>query len=690
MSDPARQDAPRARRVPHLVPSPHGGREDPYYWLRDDDRREPEVLAYLRAENDYFEAGRRPRAALEDALYGEIRARVKEDDASVPVFENGYWYETRYETGREYAQYLRRAPGAAAELLIDANLAAAGHEYYELGNFELSEDNRVLAIAEDTVGRRAYEIRFRDLAGGREYPERLTNAEADLAFADDPTLLLYVAKDPVTLLGKRVMLHRLGTPQSEDRLLYEQSDESLYTSVYRGRSRRLLYIAAHGTLTGEYRYARASDPALDFRLVLAARHGHEYQVEDLDERFIIRSNLDAPDFRICEVSIAEAGDTGAWRDRVPHRPGVFIDDCLVLRTHLAVAERIHGLRRIRLIAWAGGELSVPAEEEASSLWLGDNPEIDSASLRYVYSSLVTPATTYDYELATGAKVLRKREPLAVPYDPGCYRCEFIEIRARDGADIPVSLLYRVDAAGPLPLYQYAYGAYGLSLDPGFSSSRLSLVDRGFLYAIAHVRGGQELGRAWYDGGRLGAKMHSFLDFIDVSRALVAGGRADPAWLFGAGGSAGGLLIAAVANLAGDEYRALVAHVPFVDVVTTMLDESIPLTSNEYDEWGDPREPEDYRTLLSYAPYDNVSAKDYPALLVTTSLHDSQVQYWEPAKWVARLRSLKTDDRPLYLHSNLEAGHGGKSGRFERLREIAEEYAFILAEAGAPPLFGSTP
>lgn len=677
---------PRARRIAHPVVGPQGSREDPYYWLRDDSRSDPRVLEYLRAENAYFTAGKASWASLEDRLFDEIVARIRQDDASVPVFENGYWYYARYETGREYPIYARRRERdqGVEEILLDGNALATGHEYYEIGNYEVSEDNRLLAWAEDCVGRREYVVRMRDLATGEEHEDRLTGVESDLAFADDPRVLLYVAKDPVTLLGNRVMVHTLGTSQSADRLLYEQLDESCYTSVYRSRSRKLLYLVAQGTLTSEYRYARAADPALTLQLLLAREPGHEYHVEDLAGRFLIRSNWQAPDFRLCEAPIEAAADRANWRVLVPQRSGVFLDDFQAFTGHLALSERIGGVRRIRVRDWAGGEERLlPAEEPASSLWLGDNPSQDSRVLRYVYSALTTPATTYDFDLVSGERVLLKREPLAVPYDERDYRTELIWVAARDGARVPVTLMMRRDFVkdGRAALYQYAYGAYGLCLDPGFSSARLSLVDRGVVYATAHVRGGQELGRAWYDGGRLHHKLNSFTDYIDVTRALVAGGYCAADRVFGAGGSAGGLLIGAVANLAGTEYRGLVAHVPFVDVVTTMLDESIPLTTNEYEEWGDPRVAADYDYMLGYSPYDNAGRRAYPAMLVTTGLYDSQVQYWEPAKWVARLRELKLDSQPLFLRVNLEAGHGGKSGRFKRYREVAEEYAFILDLAG---------
>jgi len=680
-------EPPRAPLHPTDVRSPFGVRSDPYYWLRDDARADAGVLAYLAAENAYCDALLGHLRPLRERLYAEMIGRLKQDDATVPARRNGYWYYTRYETGREYPVYARRGPArdGPEQVLVDANREADGREYYEVGNLEVSPDNRILAYAEDTVGRRQYALRFRDLATGRDLADRLENAEPDLAWADDCRTLLYVAKDPETLLGYRVMRHVLGTPAESDALVYEEPDPSFYLGVHRGRSGRFLYIVLQSTVCSEVRYAPAADPALAFTVALPRARDHEYQLDDTGERFVLRSNLDALNFRIVSVPFAAIGDRGAWRDEVPARPDAFVAGFEVFRDYLAVAERSGGLRKLRIRSWDGArELLIDADEPAYTMSLGANEEVETTTLRYVYSSLTTPNTTYDYDMASGERVLLKRDPVLGGFDPARYATEFVFAPARDGARVPVSLLYRRDLArdGSAPLYQYAYGAYGLSQDPAFRSTIFSLVDRGFVFALAHVRGGQELGRAWYDAGRLLNKKNSFTDFIDVTRFLVRERYADGARVCAMGGSAGGLLIGAIANLAPADYRALVAHVPFVDIVTTMLDESIPLTTNEYDEWGNPAaERAVYEYLLSYSPYDNVARQDYPALLVTTGFHDSQVQYWEPAKWVARLRALKTDDRPLVFRTNLEAGHGGRSGRFERYREIAEEFAFLLDQVG---------
>jgi len=678
---------PRAPERPADVPSPFGTRRDPYYWLRDDTRGDPAVRAYLAAENDYCDAVLAPLAPLKERLYAEMIGRLKQDDASVPARRNGYWYYTRYTTGGEYPIYARRGPerDGPEQVLVDARREAEGEDFYEIGNLEVSPDNRRLAFAEDRVGRRQYTLRVRDLESGADLPDRIENAEPDVAWHDDSRRFLYVAKDPETLLGNRVLVHVLGTPAASDTEVYAEPDPSFYLGVYRSRSSRFLYIVSQSTVSSEVRYAPAADATLAFRIAVPRARDHEYQLEDWGERFVLRTNEQAPNFRIVSAPIATVAERASWRDEVAARADAFIAGFEVFRDFLAVAERSGGLRRIRVRGWSDGEERlIDAAESAFAMSFGANDEVESPTLRYVYSSLTTPNSTYDYDFKSGTRVLLKRDPVLGGFDGARYATEYLYAPARDGARIPVSLLYRRDVArdGRAPLYQYAYGAYGLSQDPTFRSTVFSLVDRGFVFAIAHVRGGQELGRAWYDQGRLQHKQNTFTDFIDVTRHLVKERYADGARVCAMGGSAGGLLIGAVANLAPAEYRALVAHVPFVDIVTTMLDASIPLTTNEYDEWGNPAaDRATYEYLLAYSPYDNVGPHDYPAMLVTTGVHDSQVQYWEPAKWVARLRALKTDAHALLLRTNLEAGHGGRSGRFERYREIAEEYAFVLGEVG---------
>ena len=690
MTDPPIKP-PLAAVRPRVLGSPFGERVDPYYWLRDDSRENPEVLAYLAEENAYRRRCMAATEALEHAIFDEIIARLPQDDVGVPYFKNGYWYYARYQTGREYPIIARRkgTRDAPEEIIVDANELAAAHDYYQIGALEVSPDSQIAAFCEDTVGRLEYRLRFKDLRTGEFLADRIDEVEADLAWANDSRTIMYVAKDAETLLGLYVKKHTLGTDPGGDELVFEQTDKSFYTGVSKSKSDRFLFISMESTVASEWRYADADDPQLRFRLFLGHERDHEYQIEHLGENFVIRSNWRAPNFRLLCVPVGADGERDAWTELVPHRDDAFIHDFDVFDRFLAVSVRSGSLRRLKIVPLpqnAAHERCTPAAEffieggePAYAMELGDNPAMDTDVVRYAYSSLTTPMSVYDYDVGTGERVLLKRDPVLGDFDPANYGTELKFARAADGASVPVSIVYRKGFArdGTAPLLQYGYGAYGSCADPVFSTARLSLLERGFVYAIAHVRGGQEMGRSWYDAGRLQAKRNSFTDFVDVSRHLVAEGYAAPDKVFAIGGSAGGLLVAAVANLAPQLYRGIVAQVPFVDVVTTMSDRTIPLTTNEYDEWGDPADPAAYATLLSYSPYDNVRAQDYPAMLVTTGLWDSQVQYYEPVKWVAKLRALKTDSHPLLLHIEMEAGHGGKSGRFQRYREIALEYAFLL-------------
>jgi len=685
---------PQPTKRPYRVESPNGSREDSYYWLRDDTRSDPQVLAHLRAENEYTAAVLAPSQPLIDQLYREILGRLKQDDASVPVRYRGYWYWMRYDTGREYPVYLRRADrlGSVDAVLLDCNALAQDHAFFQLGNYEVSPDNRLLAYTVDTVGRRQYQLRIKDLESGELLADVIDNVEPDVVWADDNRTLLYIEKDPVTLLGRRVRRHRLGAAAVDDTAIYEEPDESFGLVLERSKSEQYLFIGSESTTSSEWRYARADDPALEFQVFTARRADHEYQIEHLEQRFLIRTNWEAENFRVMEVPVAAAADAGSvekygqrdrWLDVVQHDSEVFIHDFEVFRDFLAVSERSGGLRKIRVQRWGGAAQHLIADDPAYTMYLGANPELDSSQLRYSYTSLTTPTSTYEYDIRTGERTLLKREPVLGDFDPADYASEFLWAPARDGERIPISVVYRKDTPrdGSAPLYLYGYGAYGHCIDPMFSSSRLSLLDRGFIYAVAHVRGGQEMGRRWYDAGRLLNKPNTFSDFIDATDFLIAQRYASRGRVYASGGSAGGLLIGAVLNDAAERYGGAIASVPFVDVVTTMLDESIPLTTLEYDEWGDPSQPAFYRQMLAYSPYDNVRAQPYPPLLVTTGLWDSQVQYYEPAKWVARLREVKTDSHPVLLHVNMEAGHGGKSGRFEHLREIAREYGFVIVLAG---------
>jgi oligopeptidase B len=691
---------PMAAVRPHAVKSPYGERIDPYYWLRDDERADPQVLAYLREENRYRERCMAPLKPLENALYEEIIARLKQDDSTVPYRKNGFWYNTRYETGKEHPIFARRkdSPGAPEEILLDANLLAEGHEFYQIGAVEISPDSNWLAFCEDTVGRRQFTIRIKSLESGEISSPGITNVEVDMVWSADSSTLLYVEKDPETLLGIYVKKHRVrgdavrkdtvrgdGAARggNRDELVFEQRDKRFYTGVTKSKSDAYIFIHMESTLSSEWHYARADDPELTFQVFLRAEPNHEYELEHLGDSFIVKTNWEARNFRLVRATVAANSDRSAWTSVVAHRDDVLIEEFEVFDRFIALSVRTGGLSKIIIKPSSGAEFFIASEEAAYCTTISVNTEMDTETLRYVYSSLTTPTTVYDYDVRTREQVLRKRDPVLGSFDPANYQTELLFATARDGAQIPISLVYRkgFKCDGSAPLLQYAYGAYGLSMDPVFSSSRLSLLDRGMVFAIAHVRGGQEMGRAWYDAGRQLQKRNTFNDFLDATRALVARGYADPDRVLAMGGSAGGLLMGAIANMGAQHYRAIVAQVPFVDVVTTMLDDSIPLTSNEYDEWGNPAEARYYDYMLGYSPYDNVTAQRYPAMLVTTGLWDSQVQYYEPVKWVAKLRATKTDDRALLLHIEMDAGHGGKSGRFQRYREIALEYAFILDQCG---------
>ena len=682
---PQHLSPPDAERRPHTVRAPFGAtREDEYYWLRDDERSDPAMLAYLAAENAYADAAMAPLQPLQERLYEEIVGRIQQDDSSVPYRERGYWYYTRFETGQDYPIHARRRGSMEApeEILLDVNAMAAGKDYFSVGDYAISQDNLQLAWAEDAVGRRQYTIRFRDLSTGAERAERIEGVAANLVWADDNRTLFYVEKDPETLLTVRVKKHVLDTPVASDTLVYEEEDDSFYMGIDRSRDDRFLCITMESTVSSELRYAPAADPSV-FTVLAPRERDIEYQADHLGDRWVIRTNADALNFKLVTAP-TQATSRVQWRDWVAHRDDVYIEGYELFDGFTAIAERSNALERLRLLRndATGGDEFVQADEPAYSMGLDVNAEPDTDWLRYGYTSLTTPATTYELNVRTGARRLLKQQPV-IGYDPSRYVTERMWATARDGARVPVSLVYRKGLArdGSAPLLQYAYGSYGLSMDPSFNLPVVSLLDRGVVYAIAHIRGGEEMGRAWYDDGKLLNKCNTFNDFIDATGFLVAQGVAARDRVAGYGGSAGGLLTGAIANLAPDKYRVLLSQVPFVDVVTTMLDPSIPLTTNEYDEWGNPEQREFYDYMLSYSPYDNLSAQAYPALFVGTGLWDSQVQYWEPAKYVARLRDRNTSAHPVLLRTNMDAGHGGKSGRFRRYRELAEMYAFLLDQLG---------
>ncbi|MDQ3228770.1 MAG: S9 family peptidase [Pseudomonadota bacterium] len=679
---------PDVAKKAHDVKSPHGAvRNDEYYWLRDDKRKNPEMLAYLNAENAYVDATMAPLKPLENTLYDEIVARIKQDDSSVPYRERGYWYYSRFATGQDYPVYARRKGemSAAEEVLLDVNVMAKGKDYFSVGAREITQDNTILAWADDAVGRRQYIIRFKNLATGVIYPDAISGVSSNMVWADDNKTLFYVENDPETLLTVRVKSHVLGTPVSQDKLVYEEKDDSFYMGVSRTRDDKFLCIGVGSTVSSEQRCAPASDPKA-FVVLAPRQRDVEYDAEHHDGRWVVRTNADgAKNFKLMT---AEDGTTSRtqWKALVAHRDDVFIDGFELFDTFTAIAERSDGLERLRLLKAGDKEEFVKADEPAYSMGLSVNSEADTPWLRYSYTSMTTPNTTYEVNTQTGERKLLKRDPVLGGYDQANYVTERVWVTARDGAKIPVSLVYRkgFEKNGKAALLQYAYGSYGSSMDPGFSLTNVSLLDRGMVYAIAHIRGGQEMGRTWYDDGKLFKKKNTFTDFIDVTDALVKLGYAAPDRVAAFGGSAGGLLMGAISNMAPDKYRVILSQVPFVDVVTTMLDPSIPLTTNEYDEWGNPEKKDYYDYMLTYSPYDNLKAQAYPAMFVGTGLWDSQVQYWEPAKYIARLRDLNTSPEPVLFRTNMDAGHGGKSGRFRRYRELSEMYAFLLDQLQVAP------
>ncbi len=687
-ASPPSPTPPVAATHPHAVKAPFGAvRQDEYYWLRDDTRKNPDMLAYLAAENRYADAQLASSKALNETLYKEITARIKQDDASVPYRLRGYWYYSRFETGKDYAIVARRKGEMTApeEILHDQNAMADDHAFFSVGDSEVSQDNRLLAWVDDTVGRRQYVLRVKDIASGKVLADEVPNVEPNIVWADDNKTLYYIEKDPVTLLSKRVKAHVLGTPASADTLVYEEKDDTFYMHVFRTRSDKYLCISVESTVSSEVRCTPAADPGR-FAVIAPRQRDVEYQADHLGGRWVIRTNWKARNFRLVQVADgAPLGDKAGWKELVPHDDKVFIEDYELFDGFVAIEERSGGLLRLRTLGTGGKSDFVASDEPAYAMNLATNAEPNTPWLRYSYNSLTTPNTTYEVNVGTGERKLLKRDPVLGGYDPANYVTERLWATARDGVKVPVSVVYKKGFRkdGSAALLQYAYGSYGLSTDPAFSVSTVSLLDRGVVYAIAHIRGGQEMGRAWYDDGHLMHKMNSFTDFIDVTRFLVKEGYAAPGRVAARGGSAGGLLMGGIANMAPQDYRVIIAQVPFVDVVTTMLDESIPLTTNEYDEWGNPAQKPFYDYMLSYSPYDNVAKHDYPAMYVGTGLWDSQVQYYEPTKWVARLRANKTDAHPLVYRINMEAGHGGKSGRFQKYHETAEQYAFMLQQLAVP-------
>ena len=677
-------DPPVAAKQPEELEAHGDVRVDDYYWLKE--RENPEVIAYLEAENEYTGAAMAHTAQLQTDLYDEIVGRIKQDDDTVPYKKGEYFYYERYEQGDDYAIHCRKKGSldAPEEIMIDANELAEGHEFFTMWGVEASPDGKILAYAIDTVGRRVNTLRFRDLETGEDLPDVIPDVTYNGEWANDGTTYFYTRQDPETLRWYRIYRHELGTDPSRDELVYEETDEEFESSVYKTKSKRFLMIESTQTLSSEVRYLDADKPDGELRLFQKRERDHEYEVDHAGEHFYIRTNLVAENFRLMKTP-ETATTKENWVELIPHREDVFLVDTELFSNHLVVEERKDGLMQLRIIPWDGsGEHYLDFGEPAYDAWASANYEIDTATLRYVYTSMTTPKSTFDYDMVRREKTLLKEEEVLGGFDKRNYTTERLWATARDGVRVPISLVYRselFEKDGSNPLLLYAYGSYGSSTDASFRSPRLSLIDRGFVYAIAHIRGGQELGRQWYENGKLLNKKNTFTDFIDCAQFLVDQQYTSPEHLFAKGGSAGGLLTGAVTNMAPELFNGVISDVPWVDVVTTMLEPDIPLTTSEYDEWGDPREKDYYEYMLSYSPYDNIEAKDYPNILVTTGFHDSQVQYWEPAKYVAKLRALKTDDNTLLLRTNMQAGHGGATGRLKKHRETAMDYAFLLDLAG---------
>lgn len=684
--------APRAKVVPKTLETHGDVRTDDYYWLNERDN--PEVIEYLEAENEYAEAVMAPTADLQNRLFEEIKGRIKQTDETVPYRLDDYYYYTRYEDGKEYPIYCRKRGSLDGDeaVMLDVNGMAEGHDYYTVRGRKVSTQQNILAYAVDTQGRRIYTLHFKNLDTGEIFADEIPDVTPNMAWANDNRTLFYTKQDPTTLRYNRIFRHVLGTDPADDVLVYEETDEEFSAYVWKTKSKDYLFILSEQTLSTEYRYIDADDPEMQFRVFWSREADHEYHVDHFGDTFYIRTNDQAKNFRLMQTPVGKT-DKENWTEVIAPRDDVLLENIEIFRDHLVVEERKNGLIDLRIRPWSGGdEYYLEFDEPAYVAYATANYDLDTPLLRFVYESLTTPETTYDYNMTTRERTLLKQVEVLGGFESSNYTTERIYATARDGVKVPISLVYRngITRNGENPLLLYGYGSYGYSMDAYFNASLISLLDRGFVYAIAHIRGGQELGRQWYEDGKLLKKKNTFTDFIDCAEYLVDQDYTNPDRLFAMGGSAGGLLMGAIMNMRPDLFEGIVTRVPFVDVVTTMLDESIPLTTSEYDEWGNPNEKEYYDYMLSYSPYDNVEAKDYPNLLVTTGLHDSQVQYWEPAKWVARLRAVGTGDNLVLLKTNMDAGHSGASGRYHRYRETAFQYAFLLDLAGYIEPVDSTP
>lgn len=672
---------PVAKIVPKVLEKHGDKRIDNYYWLNE--RENPEVIDYLNKENEYYQKSTAHTKQLQDELFLEMKSRIKEDDSSVPYLYNGYYYITRFEKGKDYPIYSRKKGSldAKEEIMFDCNEMAKGHAYFNLSGLNVSEDNKWVAFGVDLVSRRQYTIQIKNLETGEILPVKLENTTGGSTWAGDNKTLFYTRKDAQTLRSDKIYKHTLGTDASADTMVFHEKDDTFNTFVYKEKSKKYLVIGSSSTLTSEYQILEAKNPNGDFKVFQKRTRGLEYSISHYGDSFYIVTNKDkATNFKLMKTP-ETATSAENWKDLIAHRSDVLLEGIEIFKDYLVVEERSNGLNKIQIRPWNGkGDYYLPFESETYTAYTTTNVDFDTEILRYGYQSMATPSSVIDFNMRTQEKkVLKEQEILGGKFDKNNYVEERVWATATDGTKVPISMVYRkgIKKDGKNPFLLYAYGSYGATMDPYFSSTRLSLLDRGFIYAIAHIRGGEDLGREWYENGKLLKKINTFTDFIDCSKFVIAEKYTSAAHLYAEGGSAGGLLMGAIVNMNPELYNGVIAQVPFVDVVTTMLDDTIPLTTGEYDEWGNPNEKVYYDYMLSYSPYDQVKAQAYPNMYVSTGLHDSQVQYWEPAKWVAKLRVMKTNDNQLYLDTNMDAGHGGASGRFEALKELAKEFAFLL-------------
>lgn len=679
--------APVAEIIPHKR-TIHGDTVvDNYYWMIDYFKKGPDstkVVNYLTAENKYLDEMMKSTDAFQADLFKEMKGRIKEKDESVPLFRNGYFYYSRTEDGKQYFKYCRKKGSLTApeEILLDVDEMAKGHSYFSANGFKVSPDNKLLAFGVDKVSRRQYTIQVKNLETGEIYKDAITNTEGPGAWANDNKTLFYTSKNPITLLSEKIKKHTLGADAKKDIVVYDEKDNTNYIGVGKSKNGKYIFVASQGTLTSEYKMIDADHPETDFKVFAARSKDVLYDVMPVDGKFLILTNWKAKNFRLMECPLDKT-EKENWKEVIPHRTDVLLESAEEFKDYTVLSERKNGLTELRVLKKSGGDYYIKFDEPAYDAGIGANPEYDSKTLRYSYTSLTTPSSVYDYDLEKKTQKLMKQQEVVGGYNPKDYVTERIFATAKDGTKIPVALVYKkgFEKNGQSPLLLYGYGSYGSNSDVYFSSVRLSLLDRGFVFAIANIRGGQEMGRQWYEDGKLMKKKNTFTDFIAAGEYLIDQKYTSKGHLYANGGSAGGLLMGAVVNLAPDLWNGVIADVPFVDVVNTMLDESIPLTTNEFDEWGNPKKKDAYNYIKSYSPYENVEKKAYPNMLVTTGLHDSQVQYFEPAKWVAKLRAMKTDQNVLFLKTNMEFGHGGASGRFDYLKEEALGYAFFFKLEG---------